>query len=49
MLNADRINEMFAHGGVRIEDNVAIMDNAAQNLTSAPKARAEVERLALGE
>mmetsp|Transcript_3905 Transcript_3905/g.10045 ORF Transcript_3905/g.10045 Transcript_3905/m.10045 type:complete len:512 (+) Transcript_3905:183-1718(+) len=49
VLNADRINEMFAHGGVRIEDNVAIMDNAAQNLTSAPKARAEVERLALGE
>ena len=34
-------------GGVRIEDNIHIIKDGYENLTTAPKAIEEVERLAL--
>ena len=46
MLNADRITPMLRMGGVRIEDNVAITDTGAVNLTTVPKARKELEEIA---
>jgi hypothetical protein len=46
LLNADRVRGMFPFGGVRIEDNVAIMAESAHNLTSVPKTRADIEELA---
>eukprot|EP00193_Tetraselmis_chui_P000276 CAMPEP_0177761212 /NCGR_PEP_ID=MMETSP0491_2-20121128/5683_1 /TAXON_ID=63592 /ORGANISM="Tetraselmis chuii, Strain PLY429" /LENGTH=498 /DNA_ID=CAMNT_0019277169 /DNA_START=63 /DNA_END=1559 /DNA_ORIENTATION=- len=46
LLNADRVRGMFPFGGVRIEDNVAIMAESVHNLTSVPKTRADIEELA---
>ena len=46
MLNADRINRVLHMGGVRIEDNVAITETGAVNLTRVPKARKDLEEIA---
>jgi len=46
MLHGDRVRAMLPYGGVRIEDNLAITETEAVNLTSAPKLRSEVEAIA---
>mmetsp|Transcript_4050 Transcript_4050/g.9687 ORF Transcript_4050/g.9687 Transcript_4050/m.9687 type:complete len:363 (+) Transcript_4050:548-1636(+) len=43
MINFDRVKEMIPKGGARIEDNVVIASDGCLNLTSAPKARRDVE------
>ena len=45
-IDADVLERYWAVGGVRIEDNIHITKDGSDNLTSAPKALAEVESLA---
>ena len=41
----DEIERFKAVGGVRIEDNVAITEDGAENLTTCPKTVEEIEAI----
>lgn len=45
-INTEVLERYWRVGGVRIEDNVHVTKDGPDNLTSAPKAIAEVESLA---
>ncbi len=44
-LNADRLEELFDFGGIRIEDNVIVREDGIENLTTVPKSRHEIEHV----
>ncbi|RAH73600.1 aminopeptidase P family protein [Aspergillus aculeatinus CBS 121060] len=44
-INTDVLEKYWSVGGVRIEDNIHILKNGFENLTTAPKTVEEVERL----
>jgi Xaa-Pro dipeptidase len=46
-IDAEVLERYWKVGGVRIEDNIHITKDGSENLTTAPKAVAEVESLAL--
>jgi Xaa-Pro dipeptidase len=46
-IDVDVLQRYWSVGGVRIEDNVVVTKDGHDNLTTAPKAVDEIERLAV--
>lgn len=44
-LNKAKIEQLFDFGGIRIEDNIVITEDACENLTDIPKEREEIEQV----
>ena len=45
----DRVDAYIGFGGVRLEDNVLVLDGGIENLTVAPRTVAEVEAVMRGD
>ena len=44
-LNREKVESLYNFGGIRIEDNLIILDNRVENLTDVPKEIKEIENI----